>query len=554
VQGVTGFTGPAGTALSVGATYAVYYSNGVINQFSTNPIVTTVSALTTVNVGSSLVGAAVIFFTPTTTTPTIQQQATLSGNGQNFILAAQSSSAAASTGGNLILDAGSGVSTDGSVVLRSPNTVYATFSPTLFTTSLSYGSNILFTPTLSTPTIQQQATLSGNGQNLLLSAQSSSALTSTGGNLILDAGSGTSTDGSVILRSPNTIYATFGPTTFDLNIPFTFGSTVASPTINQIAPSSGGGNSLTIQAQSAAATGGGGGQLLLFSGPGTGGGSSGDIFLQTANSTTLGIVHIGAVGYVGVEVNMNTPVMTTFYTPNIVFASTVTSPLIYQAAGAGAGNSLSIIAQAGASGQIGGSLGLRGGAGGGTGAGGSLTLYGGNHGVGGTIRGDVYIGSVGYGAGFLISTTNNQVTQYLSNLSFDFNVTSPTISQATTVSAANGQNLTIQAQSATTVGGSLILLTGTGGTSGGNLTLSTGVGSTVNNSGVISISPGGSLIAQFLRGRGLWLTGGDGQTLGLHFDSSPTDPPTTIGGGCLYHSVDGHLKWRDAGGTVTIIV
>jgi hypothetical protein len=169
-------------------------------------------------------------------TPTINQATTSSTSGTTLTIQAQSATGAGNNGGNLVLAGGSsGSSFSGEVQISNgitQNTIFAQYSGlnTIWTTPSSVSAtnwfsqvsgttqilngataiqldigataNLLLSSGLlqwaagiSSPSLNQALTSSGNGTNFTISAQNSTASSSIGGNLLISGGSGTSGDG-----------------------------------------------------------------------------------------------------------------------------------------------------------------------------------------------------------------------------------------------------------------------------------------------------------------------------------------------------------------------
>jgi hypothetical protein len=257
-QGATG----AGSTLALGPVNYVYWSDGVTNQWSSNPVVNSVTATNAVTIGPSSPGSANLTFTAAATNPTISQNISTTGSGQTLTIQAQTSLASGShVGGALNLYAGEGfpgTASGGIITLGSPSTAYAQISSLFgFAVNVSYTTNVTWAASVLRPTITQNNT-SGSPTSLTIQSQSATSGSNNGGALNLYAGEGfpgTAYGGIITLGSPSTAYAQisslFG---FAVNVSYTtnvtWATSVLSPTITQN-NTSGSPTGLTIQSQSA---------------------------------------------------------------------------------------------------------------------------------------------------------------------------------------------------------------------------------------------------------------------------------------------------------------
>ena len=232
---------------------------------------------------------------------------------------------------HLTADSSSTVSLSGSL---SANTLSVT-STSALTGELDLGAYVKFLSAVGTPTIYQDklSTSSGVGQTLTLQAQNAIGATSTGGNLVLTSGSGTSSDGYVLIQEGGNSVAQFlsyGQTNYKQTLQFS--SSVTSPIVKQATntTNSATGQALTLQAQNCTGTTTIGGSLFLNAGTGTN--VNGAVWIQNGATTNT------------IFENNNM----TLFVPSVLFDSGVSSPVLQQntATSDVAVSNLSIIAQA----------------------------------------------------------------------------------------------------------------------------------------------------------------------------------------------------------------
>jgi hypothetical protein len=221
--------------------------------------------------------------------PTIKQTAQNVGNGKPITIEAQSSSDPGGNGGDVILSAGSGL-TSGYVDLRIAGVPKFRVNDT---TLISYNDLFQFERTLASVEIEQEAVSNafGAASNFTISAQDNNGLGGTAGDLILTSGVGLGTNGRLYLQNGGTnqlevradaIRIFTNRLNFDENItvpydPIEFGQ-------DPINLPGSAGTDLKIFAQSnnaVAST--GAGDLYLTSGN-SGSGNHGNLVLQVGNS------------------------------------------------------------------------------------------------------------------------------------------------------------------------------------------------------------------------------------------------------------------------------
>jgi hypothetical protein len=264
-----------GSVLNDNANGVIYLSSAASSPGDTNWTLYSYNNLMALNAGTdgylSNAGNSTLHwqsnnfnFTNGISNPTFGQDAISTGNGINLTIAAQSTTGASSTGGNLILAAGSGTSSPGSIEFTSGANYWNISGNSFVATTNATGSL--------SPIIGHNATSIGNGANFIIQAQNSTAASSTGGNLIFSPGVGTVTDGYVAIGfgAEENIVPTWtfsGSTIGQLSI----SSTTTNPEILQATTTvnSTTGQNLTIAAQSASGTSSIGGSLLLQAGTGT---------------------------------------------------------------------------------------------------------------------------------------------------------------------------------------------------------------------------------------------------------------------------------------------
>ena len=174
--------------------------------------------------------------------PKISQVTQTTGNGQNLSIDAQSSTDGSSAGGSIILNSGTGTSTDGYVDVRTagstnlrvygstPTTVIdftqnsglnpdsiLSFQPTIRFYNTLGSANIKFDPIDSafnagnvfTVKGQNNIGINGTGGNLNIEAGNASGLNGAGGTLNLSSGTGTISDGTVNINTGASTAASF---------------------------------------------------------------------------------------------------------------------------------------------------------------------------------------------------------------------------------------------------------------------------------------------------------------------------------------------------------
>ncbi len=242
--------------------------------------------------------------------PTIKQTAQNVGNGKPITIEAQSSSDPGGNGGDVILSAGSGL-TSGYVDLRIAGVPKFRVNDT---TLISYNGLFQFERTLPSVEIEQEtvANAFGAASNFTISAQDNNGLGGTAGDLILTSGVGLGTNGRLYLQNGGTnqlevradaIRIFTNRLNFDENItvpydPIEFGQ-------DPINSPGSAGTDLKIFAQSNLAVGSiGAGNLYLTSGN-SGSGNHGDVVLQVGNSDRATLSLNGC--------NFDLPVFCNFY-------------------------------------------------------------------------------------------------------------------------------------------------------------------------------------------------------------------------------------------------
>jgi len=163
----------------------------------------TVYSITGISPTSTVpVSAATLQWLATTASPTLGQFTNAYVAGQNLTVQAQGSTFTAANGGNLVLASGTTSSgTVGNIQLQLGNTTGLTL---LATGTLQFGASITGGIT--------QATATGTGANLNITAQSAGATGNSGGSLLLTSGASTTT-------------GTSGNVTFNTGTPGTGGTT-----------------------------------------------------------------------------------------------------------------------------------------------------------------------------------------------------------------------------------------------------------------------------------------------------------------------------------------
>jgi len=244
-----------------------------------------------------------IRFTAPSINPFITQTNTGAGSGQTLSIQAQTTTAG--QGGILVLSAGDGSTTHGSVQVRAgAATPKLTIFPTVSASAADNNSVLLnenklrFASTESNPSILQDLAASGTGQIFTLQAQN--ITTGTGGEVRVTSGSGTSsvlagvlnlqTGGTNRLTIVGGATASTGTTTHHINIE-EFDPTVPNPLIRQAITGSATGQILTLQAQNALTN---GGAIVLTSGTGSIDANAGTFDIQTGTRSRMLITAAGA--------------------------------------------------------------------------------------------------------------------------------------------------------------------------------------------------------------------------------------------------------------------
>ena len=251
---------------------AVYAAGGDLSGTSTTQTVISISGPSPVAINTANLQFS------NTVSPIISQNADgiNSSVGQTFSINAQNKPGTNTTGGTLSLNAGSGTSSNGIILLGVNNS-------TAFTVNVNPAGPVGFTAGSSTTglTINQTSlNATGTGAALTISAQSYTGAGSTGGALILSSGAGVANPGVVSINAgSSTVVHT------QSNNQFTFPATVSNPVFGQDATSTGSSSSFTIQAQNNSATSSTGGLLTLSSGSGTS--ANGNIALTTGSTSRI---------------------------------------------------------------------------------------------------------------------------------------------------------------------------------------------------------------------------------------------------------------------------
>lgn len=329
------------------------------------------------NVDAVYIGKQWLSILSAVATPTICQQTRASGNGQQMEIHAQSTDGASATGGTLRLAGGTAAgttSTGGDLALALASGTSASgylkiqdssgnwLASTQGLSAFSFGTTYIeFYNVVSSPTIRQISTASGNGQTLTIQAQSTTDASATsnggalqlkagnassssggnGGSVYIDGGTGTNSakaGGSIFLRSGDGgdhdgwIYFYCGTDNQLAILNYSglylkkstveFGNTVASPTISQASVTGADGQYLTIAAQSCNTASYLAGDLLLKSGAGQTAAYNGDV-----------IVFCGARAHTSFE-NDGTAAGTRILThqPLFEFKYSISNPIIRQEA------------------------------------------------------------------------------------------------------------------------------------------------------------------------------------------------------------------------------
>lgn len=223
-QNATGTTSTGGSlALTsgTGTTVAgnVNVQTGGVTKISVNPTFTTFNdtveayRITPISAGTTTLEAA------STVTALIYRQAdltTASGTGATTTIQAQNETGTTSTGGNLVLTSGTGTTIAGSVIIQTGGTARITTGPTSATLNLT---NLQFSSSVVNPLIRQNddATNAITGDPLTVQAQNATGTTTVGGELRLTSGSGTTTNGAVVLQVAGTTTASVVTNKFVFN-------------------------------------------------------------------------------------------------------------------------------------------------------------------------------------------------------------------------------------------------------------------------------------------------------------------------------------------------
>ena len=380
---------------------------------------------------------------------------------------------------------------------------------------LSLSTGMIFgTGAVSQITKADKTTNSGTGDTLFITAQNETGTASTGGNLILASGTGTSTQGSVIIKTGAATVATFAPGGFTLNVGYIGIGATPIATVGDIR----GSKTLSVYARNSTDT----GNLNAFNFNGTNSLTFGDSSVATMDFVTAGPLVLASSSYVQLK-GTQTYIATTggvstirllanATTSNINFLQTTAAIIsVDDVTGAGGGTGANLTIHAGnelGTTSIGGNLVLQSGAG--TNHAGSLIL---NYGAASVFtasstginittptntglslnasNANMLVNVTGANGIYIAATTqvfrDNAAADWLtftglstgaSTATIATGVTSFTLSQAdTTVASATGATFTIQAQNATgttSIGGNLILQSGTGTSTSGNVVLKYG--------------------------------------------------------------------------------
>ena len=315
------------------------------------------------------------------------------------------------------------------------------------TSATLYIPGLLFDTSVSAPTIKQSdnTTASATAQSLVIQAQNATGTTSVGGALVLKSGTGTTTNGLVQLSPAGTLVADIDATYVNL---YAGG---ASSTANLIFRARvGSSTAAAIYYNMAPASASSTNSLMYIDG--------GYLQFQPTVQTTFATAGGGTVvifSASGVELDRN----------NTFWNATIATPTLKQSDVTTAstnGYPLTVQAQ-NATGT--------------TSTGGNLAL---TSGTGTTAAGNTLLQTGGVTK---VTVSPTSVNMVVSLLSFDTTVTSPTIAQNdNTTASATAQSLVIQAQNATgttSVGGALVLKSGTGTTT----------------NGLVRVSPAGTIVA-----------------------------------------------------------
>lgn len=205
------FSGLTNTTLTLRAWTTVSVTGGTSYTLATPSLVWTDISGTVATWAFAHAGTTSLTLANTVTALTLgfADTSTSSATGASATLNAQNATGTTSTGGDVVLKAGSGTSTWGSVVLQSTTQRWKDSSGgAAFTWSLnSLGScSAIISPSSTSFSLSfgNKTTTSGTGASLTIQAQNETGSTSTGGDLVLLSGTGTSTHGSVKIQVNST--------------------------------------------------------------------------------------------------------------------------------------------------------------------------------------------------------------------------------------------------------------------------------------------------------------------------------------------------------------
>ena len=471
------------TSATTGALGVVQLAGDLAGTATSPTVVSLTGSSGTINIATS---GNILTWASGTTAPGVAQSTVASGTGATLTVQAQNTSSG--TGGALTLTSGTGTTAAGSVniqtggvsrVMVNPTTTtFADTATALTITPASAGTTIIQFATGATAANINQAdktTNSGTGAALTIQAQNETGTTSTGGALNLTSGTGTTTDGSVTLKTGTTARLTIAPTLATISLPtLQFETSVSSPTLNQAdnATASATAQAFTVKAANATGTGTtNGGLLSLFGGDGYNGGA---VNLSAGAGSGTGV---------GVGGNVNIIVGSSIASPgNRVIAfcegTTSTSAVKFQINASGSstmsiqpavtafsiqhnststasGASLTMTAQSSTLASS---------------TGGALNL---GSGTGTSTNGNINFRLSGSNA--MVFTPSNTGAN---TMTWVAGATAITLNQSNVnTTSATGATFTIQAQNAsgtTSTGGALTLTSGTGTTTAGNINLQTG--------------------------------------------------------------------------------
>ena len=370
---------------------------------------------------------------------------------------------------------GSGTNNGGHIFNTTAATIYdfQVGSASAYTISpISAGTTTLSAASTVTALLYSHATTgSATGANTTIQAQNAAT---TGGNAVITSGTGGTTAGDVVVQTGGVSKIIVHPTFSEFRdtaeairvtpvsagtTAITYAGTVTAANINQTTTGGATGAPMTIQAQNAATT---GGLLALTSGTGT---TAGNVDIQ-----------IG-----GVSKLLTTPTQFTLNNSTVQWASSITSPVINQAANVtlnGTAQNLTISAQNAT--------------GGGTSTGGSLILNAGTGATNGNIR--MAVGS-STAIGFTVNPTGTTTTNYVAGVTAINYVQSNNTSTGGATMQFTAQTTTADGYTGGILGLSAGNATGTTGT-GGSVNISSGTGNT--NPGSINFRVGTTTFATFL--------------------------------------------------------